>query len=224
MDLLPTFLDLAGTKHPNTAPRGSRERVPYKGHQVYGMRGKSWVPYLVDGVTAPGAEDDPGCGVYGEDDAVGWELHAKSSLRQGKWKIVHLPPNALTALPKDLWSAQGGWQLYDLSTDRGETTDLATKHPEVLQSMLKEWEKYVKETGTIFGAALRGGKQYLLPDDMIGGDVMDDIKAWMKVAKGKTLRDEPEVRPDVDEYRGQWTDKRDENATPAPPVLGPWQA
>ena len=219
MDLLPTFLDLSGAKHPNPLPVSARAKAAYRGHEVYGMRGKSWAPHLLRGAVAEGGINDPACAIYGND-AVGWEMNAKSSLRRGKWKIIHLPPNALTA--KDDWNSTNGWQLYDLSHDRGETNDLSGQYPDVLASMLKDWAIYVKDTGTIFGPALRSGKKYLLPDDMVGGDVMDDIKAWMKVSKGNTLSDPPQHRPDVDAYRGQWTDRRDANAQEAPPVSGPW--
>ena len=31
MDILPTFLEMAGGKHPNPNPKDPRDRAPYKG-------------------------------------------------------------------------------------------------------------------------------------------------------------------------------------------------
>lgn len=36
----------------------------------------------------------------------------------------------------------GSWKLYDLSSDPGETTDLAAKNPERLQSMVEAWTRW----------------------------------------------------------------------------------
>jgi arylsulfatase A-like enzyme len=58
------------------------------------------------------------------------------ALRKGDWKIV----------AKGL---DGPWELYDMSTDRSEQHNLATIHPEVLQSIAAQWkivdELYVKQ-------------------------------------------------------------------------------
>lgn len=47
----------------------------------------------------------------------------RSAIRYGKWKAVQ--PNSDTP-----------WELYDLSTDIGETAGLAARHPDVLQRIL----------------------------------------------------------------------------------------
>jgi arylsulfatase A-like enzyme len=41
----------------------------------------------------------------------------------------------------------GSWQLYDLEQDPGETQDLAVKHPEKLDELVKHWDGYVIEVG-----------------------------------------------------------------------------
>jgi arylsulfatase A-like enzyme len=50
------------------------------------------------------------------------------------WKI--------TRLPAPLGS--GTWQLYDLKTDPGETTDLSEVHPDIRQSLVEAWNEYAK--------------------------------------------------------------------------------
>jgi arylsulfatase len=51
----------------------------------------------------------------------------KKALRDGDWKITTIEDG-------------GAWELYDLSVDRGETNDLAEKHPEKLQELVELWE------------------------------------------------------------------------------------
>ena len=50
----------------------------------------------------------------------------KKALRHGDWKI--------TTIEED-----GAWELYDLSTDRGETMNLADQNPEKLQELVSHW-------------------------------------------------------------------------------------
>lgn len=45
MDIMPTFLELAGIKHP-AAGKANHEKAPWKKRVVYPMRGKSWVPFF----------------------------------------------------------------------------------------------------------------------------------------------------------------------------------
>ena len=99
-------------------------KVPWKGNQVYPMRGKDWVPYLRDGLRAqmqptqaqlaeqthqlvgrrklfiaPGEDE----AIWTADsDAVGWEMHGRAGLRKGMWKILNLTT--------DFWGTEQ-WEL-----------------------------------------------------------------------------------------------------------------
>jgi arylsulfatase A-like enzyme len=67
-----------------------------------------------------------------------WEFHeqgGKMAVRMDDWKAVKLNINK---------SPQGATELYDLSKDRGETTDIASKHPEIVKKM----EEIMKEAHT----------------------------------------------------------------------------
>lgn len=66
MDVVPTFLDLAGVAQPDG------------GHAVQPIRGLSWVPWLRGEAQA----------VYPPDSPVGAELHGGRSLRRGDWKLL----------------------------------------------------------------------------------------------------------------------------------------
>jgi arylsulfatase len=74
-----------------------------------------------------------------EQRGFGSELFGIRAYRLGKWKILKLPPPYGT----------GKWQLYNLSTDPGETTDLADKHPKRLMDLAKSWQTYAKENGVV---------------------------------------------------------------------------
>ena len=41
------------------------------------------------------------------------------------------------------------WQLYDLSNDRTEVTDLSLQFPEKVKVMKRKWTEMAKEVGTV---------------------------------------------------------------------------
>ena len=124
MDVMPTVLSLAGVQHPNAHPKDRRDKAKWKDYMVYPMRGRDWIPYLLEGKAAePTLVEDGGASTNGavtgrkklfsrpsEDEAiwgkdsepVGWEMGGKASVRRGKWKIVNLPP---------VFWGTGRWQL-----------------------------------------------------------------------------------------------------------------
>jgi arylsulfatase A-like enzyme len=55
------------------------------------------------------------------------------AIRVGKWKAVK--------------RADSPWQLFDMSSDPGETDDLAGSEPERLEGMVGKWEKWKAEVG-----------------------------------------------------------------------------
>jgi arylsulfatase len=60
-------------------------------------------------------------------------------LRQGKWKIVNLEP------PFD----ESGFELFDLESDPGETTNLAPVQPERFARMIELWRATRKKLGIV---------------------------------------------------------------------------
>lgn len=106
IDLVPTLLEVAGVKKPEGI---AFDGVPLPG-VLTGRSGSSREPPLF--FRRPPDRD----AFYGVDDLP------DLAVRDGRWKLL---------------SEYDGTQaeLYDLETDRGETTDLAAKHPEIVQRL-----------------------------------------------------------------------------------------
>jgi arylsulfatase len=118
-DLVPTFLELAGAKHPSETDK-----------KLAPLRGKSLTP-LLTGKTES---------VRTEEDWIGEELFGNRMIRQGDWKISYIQKTA---------GGNGEWELFNLKTDPGETTDLSKQEPAKTKAMLALWEEYVAENGVI---------------------------------------------------------------------------
>ena len=122
MDLLPTFLEIAGTQHPGAT---------YRGQAVLKPRGISLLPVFY------GKEKE----VHAADEVLGRELFGQRGVRQGDWKLVW---------DNSAPEKERRWYLYDLSTDLSEQKDLSAENPEQLQKMLQNWERYDQENGVIY--------------------------------------------------------------------------
>jgi arylsulfatase len=120
MDIMPTFLEQAGTTHPTDCARES-------GFEK--MRGRSMLAYL------EGHSDQ----VHPHDQVTGWELFGRCGIRQGNWKALFIPP----------LGGPGIWQLYNLSTDPGEVDDLKVDRAYELTHLLQLWDRYVNESGVL---------------------------------------------------------------------------
>lgn len=59
-----------------------------------------------------------------------WRVGKKTAIRRDQWKLVR---------------ERNDWELYDLSTDIGEQTDLAAKLPSLVESLRKRWESWNAE-------------------------------------------------------------------------------
>lgn len=113
------------------------------------------------------------------DNAMGWELFGRGAVRKGNYKLVHIEPSAGGR-------EDGGWQLYDLSKDPGETNDLADSIPEKVKELLEVWEQYRAETGVVWGTPIKFvGEEWdgNAEEGIIGGDAITQTKAWMNVTK-----------------------------------------
>jgi arylsulfatase len=118
-DLVPTFLDLAGATHPSATDP-----------KLAPLRGKSLTP-LLSGETEA---------VRGSEDWIGEELFGNRMVRQGDWKLCNILKTA---------GGTGEWELFNLATDPGETTDLSKQEPAKTKALLALWEEYVAENGVI---------------------------------------------------------------------------
>ena len=131
-DAAPTLLELAGIAQPSTPAHAQGVNglplVAYKNRQVYPITGHSLLGEL-QGKHSGALHPEP----------VGEEQYGRGYLRLGHWKILWTePPTG----PKD-----GHWQLFDIEQDRGETQDLSTQHPEIVQELYQHWQTYLHDTG-----------------------------------------------------------------------------
>lgn len=119
-DLLPTFLDIAGTSHPGTS---------YKGRDVLPVQGESLWPVLNGD-----AEE-----FHSDDYVAGWEMLGTAAVTQGDWKLLKAKPPF----------GEMQFQLYNLADDPGEVNDLSQTHPDKFKQMMSVWDRYVEENGVI---------------------------------------------------------------------------
>ena len=98
----------------------------YQGHDVHAVMGKSLNP-LLNGTMEK---------IHPDDEAIGGEMFNNTSVRMGDWKATSYgyPPQ---------------WKLYNLATDLGENTDLASKHPDLLEKLITAYDKYAQDVGVI---------------------------------------------------------------------------
>ena len=62
-------------------------------------------------------------------DALFWEHEGNAAVRAGDWKLVRQ-------------GREGSWELYDLSKDRTEQTDLAAIQPDQVKTLAAQWEAW----------------------------------------------------------------------------------
>jgi arylsulfatase A-like enzyme len=118
-DIMPTLLEVAGAKRPQT----------FQGEKQPPLIGKSWVKTLAGEETSPRSDKD----------YMAWEIFGNHAVRQGDWKLVWQYKPYGT----------GQWQLFNLAEDLGERHDLAAQQPEKVKALLALWDDYVQANHVI---------------------------------------------------------------------------
>jgi arylsulfatase len=106
MDLMPTFLELAGAPYP----------VEWDARR----------PLPLDGISLTPVFRAQPCASRS---ALFWQVPLHRVVRDPQWKAVAS-------------NSSGKWELYDLQSDPGETTNLAEKHPEILRGLSEKWASW----------------------------------------------------------------------------------
>jgi arylsulfatase len=125
MDVMPTFLDIAGAEFDATTVRG-RDVLP--------MDGTSFLATL-GGATEP---------AHPPDKVFAFELHGQRALRRGEWKMVweQEPVNIWwDDEPQPHWKS---WRLYNLANDPSEEFDLSAAEPELLAELTGLWDAWAE--------------------------------------------------------------------------------
>lgn len=97
----------------------------YNGVKSNPLVGKSLLPVLFGQAN----EVDRGEPIF-------WERAGNRAVRKGKWKIVSTYPSYK-------------WELYDLDKDRGEITNLAEVHPEIVNELSADYVRWAERTGVV---------------------------------------------------------------------------
>src|SRR3546814_7929686 len=126
-DIVPTVLALTGVAPPDTE---------YEGRNLSPIEGTSLLPVL----TGRASTVHTAAAVFAA------EVAAQRYVRQGPWKMTPIAnaffPSAALLLPRQ-------WQLYNIDTDRGETTDVAAENPEQVEKLTQAWAQYVERVDAI---------------------------------------------------------------------------
>jgi len=151
IDFSPTILELTGT--------------PASGQMKAQMEGRSLMPLLTAKLGQDIAWPDRtlfthvgrwGNMVKGVDPEVG--KYTQTSVRTARWHLVSTGVSAGGAAkakgkaakkapqsPTEFKQAAANWQLFDLSADYGETTDVAAQHPTVVAELIAKHDAWWKE-------------------------------------------------------------------------------
>lgn len=120
MDIMATCVEVAGATYPEI----------YNDSTIYPLEGKSLTPAFENSTI--------------DREALCWEHEGNRAIRIGDWKLVSKPDkrprtfDLVEELPIE------NWELYNLKTDRTETNNLATDHPEKVADMAASWLEWAK--------------------------------------------------------------------------------
>ncbi len=132
-DLTPTFLDYANVPQLSV---GST----YNGSEVHPIMGKSIRPLL------NGSAEE----IHGIDEPIGVEMFNNTAVYKGPWVAIN-----------DKSHPTGkGWELYNIVNDPGQTTNLADEHPDLVQQMMADYQKYSEEVGVVIPTGAMAALQY----------------------------------------------------------------
>ena len=123
IDLMPTFVELAGAKYPTKRA----------GQDVPSLPGQSLAPLL----TGKPISRDYLC----------WEHEGNRAIRQGRWKLVSEYPGTWSSFYP--YTKRGRWELYDMEHDRTELNDLAAQRPQVVSRLSGLYENWAQRSQVV---------------------------------------------------------------------------
>lgn len=115
IDILPTLLAVADAQYPE---------LDHKGSPAPALEGMNLTPYL----SSPQ--------VLERDGPVFQRWQRGRSVRAERWKLLSYAEEGQTA-------EDGEWELYDMATDRTETTNVAAKHPDLVEEMAADYDAWL---------------------------------------------------------------------------------
>lgn len=96
---------------------------------------------------------------------VSQSINGSFAIRDGRWKLLLCPGSGGWSFPRPGADDHGGlpeFQLYDLASDPGETTNLVAKHPERVAEMKAALEELIGKGRSTPGPALRNDAEIVM--------------------------------------------------------------
>jgi len=125
MDFMPTFLTAAGVTLPRDTKLDGVDLLPYltgkrsgSPHETLYWRNRAW--------GGPFQQQKPANGVHNQ------------AIRTGHWKAVRCAVHYGS-------TPENGWELYDLSKDKGEQHNVAPEYPEVVKQLGADYETWAAQ-------------------------------------------------------------------------------
>ena len=97
----------------------------FNGQALLNMEGRSFLP-VFKGKALP-------------ERALGWEFNTRRALYKGDWAVQR------QAAPY----GTGEWELYNRKLDPSYLHNLAAQHPDKIQELSQEWQKYAQRVGVV---------------------------------------------------------------------------
>lgn len=140
------FIDIMPTC---IALAGAEYPSTYNGHSIKPLaaEGRSLLPLI------------SGEGEWNGKRTLFWEHENGRAVRVGNWKMTSL--------------RNGGWQLFDLSTDYSETNNVAAEHPDKVREMKTLWNNWAKSVGLKVEEEMADTEKELLFYYPFDGDLTD---------------------------------------------------
>jgi len=155
---------------PGVTEAGSRSEVPVVTHDLFptilrATTGSEDVPggRVIDGLNLRAVLGGDAPRVFSDRPIIFHQPHVWgpkgpgiwpfSGLRQGRWKLLY-------------FHAGRRFELYDLSTDVGETRDLAAERPEVVDRLARVLGSWMREAGAQMSIDTNSGKPVEWPDQV----------------------------------------------------------
>ena len=101
---------------------GAQYPAQFNGRKITPLQGTSLLPAFA--------------GKPVERDGLFWEHEGNRAVRDGQWKLVAKGPG-------------GPWELYDMTADRTEMNDLASRHPERVKTLAAKWQAWAARSSVL---------------------------------------------------------------------------
>jgi arylsulfatase A-like enzyme len=101
---------------------GAQYPASYKSREILPLEGRSMLPIFEGGTRTNEAP-------------ILWEHEGNRAVRSEKWKLVSRHP--------------GGWELYDVESDRTELRNLAAERPDIVKEMAAQYEQWAKRCNVL---------------------------------------------------------------------------